>query len=298
MLIYESEFSPTTSVMTFGWVGENPYQDERVRQAISMSVDRDLDIDVRFNVEEFEKAGIPVRTGWNSHLTARDQFVNAGWFLDPQDEAKFGPGAKHFRYDIEEAKKLLSAAGHPNGFDVKFFYPNSPQFNRKAIVEPFFYLQQLGLNVIDAGQTDYTQDYIPNNRDASGEFDGLAYHSVTGSTPIVIHPVSQLVAEHWPRSGLTFHGYSADGGGSRSGDPELVEILTKARIEQDVEVQKSLAQEAQRYLGTKMWSLPEPGGATGYFLAWPTVQGLMVNRGESPFDRYQIWLDQTKAPFV
>jgi peptide/nickel transport system substrate-binding protein len=298
LLMYESGFISSTSVMTFGWQGENRFKDERVRQAICKAFDRDLSIGVTFNVEEFEQAGIPVRTGWNSHMTARDEFVAGGWFLDPQS-ADMGDGAANWVYDIAEAKGLLSAAGFPDGFDMNFYYPNAPQFNRKNLVEPyFFFLQEIGLNVIDAGQTDYTQDYIPKNRDASGAFDGMAYHSVTGSTPVVIHPVSQLVAEHWPGSGLTFHGYSADGGSGKTGDPELVEVLTKARIEKDVEAAKRLAKEAQKLLGERIWSLPEPGGATAYFLAWPAVQNLSVNRGEAPWDRYQIWLDQTKAPLA
>jgi ABC-type transport system substrate-binding protein len=298
LLMYESGFVSSTSVMTFGWAGENRFKDERVRQALLRAFDRDLSIGVTFNVEEFEAAGIPVRTGWNSHMTARDEFIAGGWWVDPQT-SEMGAGAANFVYDVAEAKKLLAAAGYPDGFDMNFWYPNAPQFNRKNLVEPyFFFMQEIGLNVIDGGQTDYTQDYIPKNRDASGNFDGLAYHSVTGSTPVVIHPVSQLVAEHWPGSGVTFHGYSADGGSGKTGDPELVEILTKARIAKDLPTQQSLAKEAQKLLGEKVWSLMEPGGATAYYLAWPAVQNLNVNRGESGWDRYQIWLDPTKAPLA
>jgi peptide/nickel transport system substrate-binding protein len=298
LLMYQGGFTSSTSVMTFGWQGENFFKDERVRQAIARSFDRDLSIGVTFNVDEFEQAGIPVRATWNSHMTARDEFASAGWFIDPETP-EIGDGGKNFVYDITEAKKLLAAAGYPDGFEMKFYYPNAPQFNRKNLVEPyFFFLQEIGLNVIDAGQTDYTQDYIPKNRDASGAFEGMGYHSITGSTPVVIHPVSQLVAEHWPKSGLTFHGYSADGGSGKTGDPALVEVLTKARIEKDVEAQKKLAREAQKILAQKFWSLPEPGGATGYYLAWPAVQNLNVNIGESGWDRYQIWLDPTKKPLA
>jgi peptide/nickel transport system substrate-binding protein len=300
LLLYQSEFTPSTSVMTFGWlpVGDNPYQDERVRRAISMAVDRDLDVEVRYNVAEFEAQGLPVLTYWNSHLTARESYVSGGWFLDPQG-SDFGPNAQYFQFNLEEAKKMLAAAGYPDGFDVKFGYPNAPQFNRKAVVEPFFfYLQELGLNIIDNGYEDYTQGYIPLDRDASGEFEGIGYHSVTGTIPSVVSPTSAMVAEHLPSSGVTFHGYSADGSGNKSGDPEVIEILEKAKLEQNVEARKALVIEAQRVIAGQMWSLTEPGGASGFLLAWPAVQGLMVNRGESPWDRYQIWLDQTKAPFA
>jgi ABC-type transport system substrate-binding protein len=299
LLMYETDLSPSTSVMTYGWMGENPFKDERVRQAISMSFDRDLDIDVRFNTEEFAAAGIPVRTAWNSHLSNYDAWVKAGWWLDPQG-TELGEGAKYFAYNPDEAKKLLAAAGYPNGFDVKFNYPNAQQFDRGNIVEPyFFYLQEIGLNVIDGGQTDYTGDYIPNNRDARGEFDGLAYHSVTGSIPVVVDPTSALVATHLPSSGVTFHGYSVGGGGARTGDPALIEILEKAKIERDTDVRRSLLHEAQRYLAVKQWSLSEPGGATGYYLAWPAVQNYRTWQSTNQqWEKYRVWLDKTKAPFV
>lgn len=298
LLLYESPTQVSNRVITFGVLGENPYKDERVRQAISMSFDRDLDIDVRFNVKEFEEAGIPVQTVWNSHLAAEDPFVAGGWFLDPQS-SEFGPNAKYFQYNPEEAKKLLAAAGYPDGFEVAFSYPHAPQFTTQAVVEPFFfYLQEIGLKVVDGALTDYTQGYIPNLRDAEGQFEGIGYHSVTGSTPITVSPTSALVSQHLPSSGVTFHGYSLDGGTGKTGDPALVEILDKARVEQDVEARKELVREAQRYLGKAMWSLNEPGAASGYWMAWPAVQNFRTWSGESPWEMYQIWLDQTKAPFA
>jgi ABC-type transport system substrate-binding protein len=287
-------------VWTFGHlpVGGNKFQDERVRQAVSMSWDRDLFILAKYNVDNFEAEGVPVRTGWNSHQANRDSFVGGGWFIDPQDK-DFGPNSKYFKYDLAEAKKLMAAAGYPNGFDVTMHYPATPQYNLSTDTEPMiFFLQELGLNVIQDAIQDYTQGYIPNDRDASGNYEGIGIHSVTGGIPSVVSPTSALVAEHLPSSGVTFHGYDVNGQGDMSGDPGLISILSKARVERDVEARKKLVLDAQRYLGKAMHSLVFPGGATGYSLAWPALQNYGVWHGVAPWETYQLWMDETKAPFV
>ena len=277
LILQQSATTAAASVMTFGTQGTDvPYFDERVRRAMSMAFDRDLDIEVRYNTDEFIEAGLPVERFWNSHLAARDAFRGGGWWIDPQDSS-FGENAKYFQFNLAEAKKLLTAAGYPDGFEVKFGYPNAPQFDRGNIVEPyFFYLQQLGLTVVDNGYEDYTQGYIPLDRDASGVFEGLGYHSVTGGIPSTISPISALVAEHLPASGVTFHGYSEGGGTGKTGDPVLIEILDKAKVETDVEARKALAHEAQRHLAGKMWNMTEPGSASAFRLSWPAVKNIGV----------------------
>ena len=300
ILLYETEFLPTTTVWTFGHlpVGGNKFADERVRQAVSMSWDRDLFNAAKYNVDRFESEGVTVRTGWNSHLVNRDPFVKGGWFLDPK-EGEFGPNAKYFEYNLSEAKKLLSAAGFGSGFDVTFHYPATPQYNLSTDSEPMIgFLQALGLRVNQRAIQDYTNDYIPNDRDASGAYEGIGIHSVTGGIPSVVHPTAAMVAEHLPAAGVTFHGYDINGQGDKSGDPELIAILSKARLERNEEAQKKLLIEAQRYLGKAMHSMTFPGGATTLWPAWEAVQNYRVWTGQQTFEKYQLWLDQTKAPFV
>ena len=57
---------------------------------------------------------------------------------------------------------------------------------------------------------------------------------------------SALVAEHLPSSGVTFHGYDVRVRGDKSGDPELIAILAKARVERNVEARKKLVHEAHQ----------------------------------------------------
>jgi ABC-type transport system substrate-binding protein len=214
--------------------------------------------------------------------------------LDPRD-SEFGENAKYFQYSVEEAKALLSAAGYPDGFDLPFRYPHAAAFSRETRVEPmFFYFQEIGLNVVQEPMTDYIGDYIPNNRDAGGQYPGIGFHSITAGIPSSVDPTASLYAEHHPANTVTFHGYN---GGQ--GDPVLVELLTKAKSEQDIEARKALAHEAQRHLGKAQWCMIESGAASGFHLIYPAIRNARVyNSAPSTWDHYQLWIDETKAPLA
>ena len=271
--LYQSNFDTggPGQVATFGHlpVGQNKFQDERVRQAVSMSWDRDLYISAFYNTDNFEKSGFPVQTGWCSGVPFNESYRAGGWFLDPKGK-DFGPNAKYYQHDIAEAKKLIAAAGFPQGFDVTVHYPNSAQYTLNRQTQPLIgFMQEIGLKVKQDAQTDYTQDYIPNNRDASGDYEGIAIHSVTGGTPMLLHAISALSALHLPASGVTFNGYDITGKGDKSGDPQLISMLSKARTDRDVNTQKKLILDAQRHLGKAQHTLLMPGTATGFWAVWP-----------------------------
>jgi len=294
LLIYSQDFTPRTEVVTFGMAGDSPFKDERVRQAVSMALDRDLMNDAFFNVSRFEADGLPMETRWNSHIQA--EWKPGGYWLDPLGK-DFGENAKYFKLNLDEAKKLLAAA-YPNGFTTTMRYPASPQYNLSRYGEPWAgqlsNLMKVNLNA----QTDYTKDYIPNLRDAQGQFEGIGMHSVTGTTPQRISPESDLAAQFWPKGGVTFHGF----GSNKSGDPALTTIIEKARLEFDDNARKKLIQDAQRYLGKAQWALSQPGGANTFNLAWPAVGNYFAwsnhTWGPAALWTYRLWLDQTKAPFV
>ncbi len=301
ILLYQGPFSNGGAwVVTFGHLpaGQSKFQDERVRQACSMAWDRDLYINTTFNVDKFEAAGLPEVSKWNSHLQYDEAFEAGGWWLDPQS-SEFGDNSKYFKHNLAEAKKLLSAAGFPEGFDVEVRFPNAAQFSLNDASQPLIgFWQDLGLKVKQNGLTDYTQGYIPNDRDASGDYEGIGIHSVTGNTPTQISPISSLVAQHLPSSGVTFHGYDINGKGDKSGDPTLIDMLKKAQTSQDVATQKSLVKQAQQYLGQKWYSMFFPGTAKGFWAAWPAVRNFYVWQGgtDETWLKYQWWIDSTRAP--
>ena len=67
-------------------MGQNKFQDERVRQAVSMSWDRDLYISAYYNADNFQQAGLPVDTAWSSGLNYIDSYGAGNWFARPEGQ--------------------------------------------------------------------------------------------------------------------------------------------------------------------------------------------------------------------
>ncbi|HET7737920.1 MAG TPA: ABC transporter substrate-binding protein [Tepidiformaceae bacterium] len=97
--------APNSSIITVMFNFDNaPWGDKRVRQALSMAMDR----------PGYLKILDPTGTNpWNSFFGP----ALVPYFLDPED-SKFGPNAKYFKQDLAEVKKLLSAATGSDTLDV------------------------------------------------------------------------------------------------------------------------------------------------------------------------------------
>ncbi len=75
-----------------------PFNDKRVRQALSMLMDR---------VGMLKVQDGTTKGTFMAHLPP----AQAPYFLDPKDATKFGPNAKFYAQNVKDAKDLLSAAG-------------------------------------------------------------------------------------------------------------------------------------------------------------------------------------------
>jgi len=93
--------------------GKNPFKDKRVREALSIAIDREA---IKRNTMRGLSipAGIMVAPGVNGHSAEID--VPA-------------------KVDVERAKKLLAEAGYPNGFEFQLNCPNNRYVNDEEICQ-------------------------------------------------------------------------------------------------------------------------------------------------------------------
>jgi len=292
LAMYQSDLAASTPRLYCGFEGgtaKSPFVDERVRQAYSMAMERDLFIDTFFNVKQLESQGLPVETRVNTAPPASSE----GWWLDPRGK-DFGPNAKYYKQDIAEAKKLLAAAGFSNGLDVESHHAITTENGRdfaKQIEVIAGMVAEAGIRIkIVPTETTNARD---NYADAKGAFAGITY---VNSTAI---EVGSWIAAMYGKQGSLFSGFAAAGRPAGSGDPFLDDLTSKINREFEPQKRWAMAHELQRYEAKTQYLPPFPGGATGFELAWPAVENYRVNRLSDTAQRnFYLWINDQKAPLA
>jgi peptide/nickel transport system substrate-binding protein len=219
-----------------------PFNDVRVRRAISLALNRPAWLEsLEFGEGCVDTGPIPCAlTAWK--LEAKD--------MDPV-KAKYLIG-----FDREEAKRLLTEAGHPQGFTTTMaHYPGYiapwPSRYELAVDE----LSKIGIKVQMEPQ-EYGQ-YISTTY--LGKFDGMA---MGGITPF-------LEVDDW-LYGAFYPGQPNNRG--HIDDPELNALLIAQRREMNPERRKRIVDDIQRYLADKAYYVYIPHGLF-YYTHQPHLQG-------------------------
>ncbi|HXH20455.1 MAG TPA: ABC transporter substrate-binding protein [Dehalococcoidia bacterium] len=304
-LVYQDDSFPTgvSSHIRFGYEGNSVFKDERMRQAVSLLIDREAFANVVHNKDGLAREGLDIPIAYHT-------IVGAGWagyWIDPYNEKEFGPNHKYLKLDIAEAKKLMSAAGYANGVDVDLIYNADNNYGATYhLIKDVF-----AGNLRDGGirsrenpipyQTYYDNYYLGYVRAAyeSGRvkgFNGLVY-AAHKSYPTV---ASQLFGT-FHKDGSLFQGLTDTGNNAHLGDPKVNAMIEQIQREFDIEKQQALVKDFIRYMTGKAYQVPRPVGAKNFGVYWPVIRNIgayVTYPGGNAAVESTIhwWLDQTQPP--
>ena len=256
-LVYQDFLSNVTNGI-YMRTDKPPFNDVRVRRAISHAVDRQAIIDAVFIKGEPTPAisrGVPE---WSPRI---DQL---------------GPGARYYRHDPKEARRLLAEAGFPNGLKTQL---NCTPGYGNDLVDAFQLVQrQLKNSGIDA--TINLQEYgAYMSSTFNGKYEGLA----VGPFSITWEPHSNLYGMYMPEQGRN---------SSHVSDPTIISMLKEQMRTKDLEARRKLIFDIQRYAAEQQYYVYLY--CTGLTGSWqPYVKNYAPN---SSFDygnrSAALWLDR------
>ncbi|HXH21371.1 MAG TPA: ABC transporter substrate-binding protein [Dehalococcoidia bacterium] len=289
-------YSSGGTTIAFGYDNNSIFRDKRLRQAVSMLIDREAIIDVVGNRQKFAADGLDVAARTSGLVTPGFDF----FWVDPRDEKKFGPNAKYLNYNPAEAKKLMSAAGY-NGAEVDFNYRadgySATYLRLHAITLGM--LKEGGFNVV-AKPREYQTDFLPNYHFAyvQGEkkgFAGLNLRAETAYTSLGTWLYSLLNPTASRYMGAT------DIGDARKGDATLIKMIDDLRGEFDLDKQKQIARKLDEYLADAAYGIPVTAYTLNFALYWPVLGNVGAFRGYTQgappvHERLEWWVDTEAAP--
>jgi peptide/nickel transport system substrate-binding protein len=196
-----------------------PFNDVRVRRAISHAIDRQAIIEAVFNWGEPTPAisrGVPE---WSPSI---DQL---------------GEAARYYQHDAQEARRLLAEAGYPNGLktqlhvtagygpDLVDAFQLAQGFLKEGGIEAELKIQEYGA-------------YMATT--FSGKFEGMAM----GPFAIAWEPHSSLYGMYMPDQARN---------SSHVNDPKITAMLKEQMRTKDLEARKKILFEFQRYAAEQQY---------------------------------------------
>lgn len=271
-----------------------PFNDVRVRQALSMAVDRPGLLSVLDQ---------PGAVGGGGGLTHISQY--AGFYIDPiNDEETFGPNAKYFKRDVQGARDLLAQAGYENGLQISAQTSSVYGAGYSAMMEGF------GDSASEAG-FDFEYNYQEYPAYISTTYYGDLAENQMGLAPLqgspmdphniffrVMHPTSVL-RNYGPRTdqegrmGIPADQLPIDGDAGPAGDAALLKLWSDQAAATDLDERTEIIHDIQRHMAERMYFVPWTGVSTAYIFA-PYVRGIRFTRGYAfgTEGLPNIWLDK------
>lgn len=256
----DMRFIPTPSVVGpafFMNMRNPPFKDPRVRQAISLAVDRQAAVKVIAQGEgqvgtffPFEGWGIPT-----------NELLRMPGYRQPKDQ------------DIAAAKKLLADAGYANGFTVNVLSRGN-EITRNGAVFITGQLSKLGIQA----NVQVLEDALFWDRGRNAQYETMVYTPA----PLVADPYD-MGKNYAPRGYFNFVGDDED--------VTLNQLWDKQVRSVDVQARKATIIELDRYLMTTLVPAVPLAWPTSFIAVAPQVRGFVPGINDYSNNRHQeTWL--------
>ena len=218
-----------------------PFNDARVRQAVSLAMDRKGYVDATLEGVGVVNGPVPAALG--------------DWALPI---AELGEGAKYYRYDPAEARRLLAAAGHPKGLPATVCFAT---YGSTQLVDQMQVVQKALKDIGIDAKLD-TKEYGAYQATCRlGKFDSMGFGPLTP----FLEPDNFLFGQYAtgePRNR------------SHVADPALDDLLVRQRRTADVKARREVIHQIQRHLARQQYYVHLPSAV--YIAVW---DGALKNYG-------------------
>src|SRR5215470_17792123 len=211
-LLYR-DFLHTTPGAIYMRVDMAPFNDVRVRRAISQAIDRQ---------------GLIEAVWGRGEPTAAVGRGLVEWAL-PVDQ--LGAGAKYYQYDPKEARRLLAEAGHPKGFKTQL---TATSGLRRDLIDAVQLVQRFLKDVGIEAELKLQEYGAYMATTFQGKYEGMVYGPTTGARDPDFPSYSRYIPDQPQNRGYV-------------NDPTITAMLKEQRRTKDLEARKRIMYAFQRY---------------------------------------------------
>ena len=232
-----------------------PFDDVRVRKAVSLALDRQGMGDAIYGGGEFATAVAPALGDWAL----------------PADER-----AELMRYDPEEARRLLAEAGLPDGFSTTIMA--TPAYGEQTLRQTQWFIEDLAQVGIDA-----QLELVEYATYFGSRWPSVDYDMYLGPQTPFLEPDEWLRAQHMTGAPRNWFGIS---------DPVLDEMLVEQTQVLDREERMELVHDIQRYIATEVVNPIQTWAAALVYPQHTWVKNYHPHNAYGFYELRNVWLDR------
>ncbi|MPZ49401.1 MAG: hypothetical protein GEU75_08920 [Dehalococcoidia bacterium] len=252
----------------------SPWKDPRVRIALHRAVDHEGIANFQGNKTAFEAVGVPIEVAFTTHAPREPEY-----WLDPR-KGELGDASENYLHDVAAARKLVEAAGYPDGFEIDVWcLINSREERQNLMLDNWKRFEndtKIRVNPVWKVRAEYYENLVYSNT-----FKGVQCTSggSGGATDVDY---------------VMFNNYYSEGRASTFPDPKIDEMVEAQRRELDPLKRAAIVKDWQKLVATLFPIQPTAHMFGTWDVEWAWLHNGNHRRGErGALPSHVWWLDKS-----